>query len=159
MVTRATVDKIISKEELSVIIHAYDIVEEGPDDSELSSTQTARISCPPGLIPEFKVGDIVFVCIEDNDLGVPVVMGKLILDDCSEENIGKSNAYLNTLNVSGSAKLSSSTSIGEVTQENIKCLKGVNKNIQDQLDFIFNDNINVMNTLATKLNNFAAKFD
>jgi hypothetical protein len=134
MVTKATVEKIISNEEISVNIPAYDIVEEGTDEEELSSSQVARISCPPGFIPDFTVGDTVFVCIEDNDLGEPVVMGKLLLDGCSEDSVGSSRATLSKLKVTGATKLSKDTNIGEVTDKHILCLKDARSNIQEQLD-------------------------
>ena len=159
MVTKATVEKILSNEELSVKIHAYDIVEEGPDDDELSSTQVARISCPSGFIPDFKVGDTVFVCIEDNDLGEPVVMGKLLLDKCKEDTVGTSRATLSKLKVIGSTELSATTKIGEVTDKQIQYLKGAKSNLQDQLDAQLANEVSLLNSLTTKLNEFATKID
>ena len=155
MVTKATVEKIISNEELGVRIHAYDIVEEGPDDEELSSTQVARISSVAGFIPDFAVGDTVYICIEDNDLGEPVVMGKLLLDRCSESTVGTSRATLSKLTVKESVKLCRNTSIGNVTADNISYLKGASSNIQSQLNTQLSQRISLLNELTSKLNIFA----
>lgn len=155
MVTKAKVEKIISNEELSVKIHAYDIVEEGPNEDDLSSSQVARISCPSGFIPDFKVGDTVFVCIEDNDLGEPVVIGKLLLDNCKEDNVGTSRAALSKLKVTGSTELGATTNIGDVTSKNIECLKGARTNIQDQIDSQLSYEVSLLNNLTNKFNIFA----
>ncbi len=157
MVTKAKVEKIISNEELSVKIHAYDIVEEGSDEADLPSSQVARISCPSGFIPDFKVGDTVFVCLEDNDLGEPVVIGKLLLDRCKEDNVGTSRATLSKLKVTGSTELCATTKIGDVTPENIECLKGARTNLQNQIDSQLSYEVSLLNSLTNKFNIFANK--
>ena len=159
MVTKATVQKVLSNEALRVKIHAYDMVEEGPDEDNLASTQVARINCPPGFIPDFKVGDTVYICIGDNDLNDPIVMGKLLLDKCKESTVGTSRATLSKLFVTGSAELGANTKIGDVTAKNIECIKGARSNLQDQLDTQLSKEVSLLNTLTTELNDFSSRIN
>lgn len=46
----------------------------------------AAIVCIPGLEIEYKVGDIVVVGFEDNDLGSPIVLGYLKLSNTKLES-------------------------------------------------------------------------
>lgn len=61
----------------------------------------------PGLNNEYKVGDCIFCAFEDNDLGSPIILGKLYL---SNKNEGSGD--LETLRVSHSVDLPSNTRVG-----------------------------------------------
>jgi hypothetical protein len=154
MVTRAIVDEVISNEELRVSIAAYGEVIEEDGEPDLSTSQIARINSVPGFVPNFKKGDSVFVCIEDNDLGKPIVMGKLLTNNCDINSVGISNAKLSSLIVVGSTTLGSDTHIGEVSSEHIKCLSGATSNIQKNLDSIWGDRDRILKTVTGKLTTF-----
>lgn len=161
MVTTAKVLSVISNEEVKVQIDAYDEYEDDPNTSEddLSNTHTARVSSVPGFIPDFKVGDIVFVCIKDNRLDEPIVMGKHLLDECKENTVGTSRATLSKLVVNDAVRLCEDTEIGDVKKEQISYLKGAKSNIQAQLDTQLNQRETLLSKLTTKLTTFTDKMN
>ena len=159
MVTKATVKKKLSDEEVRVYIPMYEGVEEEDGEKDLSNTQTARIISVSGIIPDLYEGDTVYVCIEDNNLGDPIVMGKLLLDGCTEKTVGTSRATFSKLVVKNEATLCSNTSIGDVTSKNISYLKGVRSNIQNQFDTIVSQRDKLFETLSTKFTTFADNLD
>ena len=64
---------------------------DGAAESKGSTPKTelnwASVVCIPGLDVEYRVGDVVIVGFEDNDLGKPIVLGylKLALGYTSEQ--------------------------------------------------------------------------
>lgn len=131
MVTRAKILEIISDEEVKIEVPAFGLIEEMEGEDDVNSMPHARICTVPGCYPNFKSGDVVLICIEDNDLSTPMIMGRLIPDDGS---LGTSNATLQNLTVEKDSVLAKNTTIGDVTAENIEQLIGANYNIQGQLD-------------------------
>ena len=90
------------------------------------------ICSAPGSCPNFKLGDVVIVGFENDDLGKPIIIGQLF---CANTK-GASTATLQSLEVLGSAKLSYNTSIGKVTSEELACLTGLKGNLEKRLQFI-----------------------
>ena len=133
MVTKAIVHRIVSDTEVIVKVPAFDLVEEEAGEDDVNSLPRARIATTPGCIPKFKVNDTVYVCIEDNDLSKPIIMGVLVTSQ-PEPTRSTSDATFESLKVNVNAILPEDTSIGDVGKENIQMLCGVNSNIQKQFD-------------------------
>lgn len=136
MVTKAIIHRIVSDTEVIVKVPAFDLVEEEEGEEDVNSLPRARITATPGCRPKFKVNDTVYVCIEDNDLSKPIIMGTLITGQ-PEATRSTSDATFESLKVNVNTALPEDTSIGIVTKDDIRRLYGVRENVQKQ----FNDNM------------------
>lgn len=97
------------------------------------SIPTAIVTISPGVYPALKTGDVVLVGFEDGDIDKPIIVGLLF----SENSLNTfSDIFSSSLNVKVNATLPEDTTIGEVSSANIKQLRGVNINLQTQLDNI-----------------------
>lgn len=152
MVTRAIVKKIdSSNNSLVVQVPKFGLIEEGSGEEEVNELPTARIATTPGCSPNYKVGDTVFICIEDTDLSSPVVMGIFIPNN---GEVRTSDAKFDSLEVIVNTKLSEDTSIGKVTKDEIKCLEKVNENIQQQFDRNTQQKIELMEYIGDTLDKY-----
>ena len=133
----------------NVEIFAYGKYEEAENEEDLSATQEAIVAVCPGLSPAYKAGDIVYVCIEDNKLDTPVIMGALHTKNLKS----LSDAKFSSLIVSGNTKLGEDTTIGSVTKDNIKSLIGVRGNIQNQIDANISTQISLLDDISSMLDN------
>ena len=128
------------------VIAYYDYIQNGGKEA-LNHTIDARVAMSSGITPAYKKGDKVYVCIEDNRLDVPVIMGALKCDALKSV----SDASLSSLTVSGNTKLSADTSIGKVTKEHIACLENVKSNIQEQFDTNIKTQIALLENMKSML--------
>lgn len=149
MVTKAIVKAIRSSDnEVDLYIPIYDGYKPTPNSSTLTTNYNANICTLPGVTPNYQVGDVVYICIEDNNLQEPVIMGLLY----PTKNVKTvSDGKFSSLCVTVNTKLSADTTIGEVTAENIKCLSNVNKNIQTQFDQNLSEKVSLLEYLTDKL--------
>jgi hypothetical protein len=165
MVTRGKVVSV-SDETVKVYIPKFGLIEEGEGEPQVEEYLDARIATVPGCKPHYEVNDIVFICIEDNDLGSPVVMGLFIPDNAKDDSFRTSDAILKSLQVvgnkeksaqknSGYARLPYDTTIGDVTKDNIKCLEKVHTNIQDQFDENMAQKILMLEYLCVALDKYS----
>lgn len=150
MVTRAKIVKVISDKEVQVEVPMFGLIQEGEGEDQINELPRARISTTPGCSPNFKKNDVVLICIEDNDLNNPMVMGRLIADDSS---VGTSNVEFDTAKINKDITLPKNTKIGKVTADNISYLAGVTSSIQTQFDTNINQKITLMNWVTQLLNN------
>ena len=149
MVTKAIVKAVRNnKNEIDLYIPVYDDYEESPGEKELSPRYHATICTPPGICPNYQVNDTVFICIEDVNLSEPVIMG-LLYPANNKDTL--SDATFSSLVVNVNTTLSSDTSIGKVTKDNIKCLEKARTNIQDQLDTNTNQKIALLDYMSNQL--------
>ena len=153
MVTKALVHRIISDTEVVVKVPAFDLIEEDEGEEDVSSLPVARITATAGCRPKLKINDIVYVCIEDNDLSKPIIMGTLITSQ-PEATRSTSDATFDSLKVNVNTVLPEDTKIGNVTKEDIKRLSGVKENIQKQ----FNDNMSQKVSLLTFMTDTINKY-
>lgn len=117
-VTKAIIKQLPSKQSNKYLINIPIFDSAGaPKDSKLSASQMEATLCyQPGNINSYRENDIVYITFEDNDLGRPVIIGKLFLN--KEEN--STNYSLNQdLEVTNKANLPINTHIGEVSGENL----------------------------------------
>lgn len=149
MVTKAEIKAIRNnKNEIDLYIPVYNDYVESPGEKELSARHHATICTPPGICPNYQVGDVVFICIEDVDLSEPVIMGLLYP---SKNKNTVSDATFSSLTVKSNTVLSEDTSIGKVTKANIKCLERVSSNIQDQFETNIKEKVELLDYISEKL--------
>lgn len=151
MVTKAQIEKIISENEVQIKVPMFGMIEEEADEEEVNDLPNARICTTPGCSPNYKKGDVVLICIEDNDLTNPIIMGKFIPDN---NTVGTSDANFDILKVLEETTLSKKTTIGKVLPENIEHLEKSKWNLQLQFDTNTNQKIEVLNFLTDSLNQF-----
>ena len=134
--------------EVQIKIPMFGLIEEGEGEEQVNELPYARICTVPGCFPNFKQGDTVLICIEDNNLDNVMIMGRLITDD---GKVGTSVATFENLTVEKDTVLARNTTIGEVLPENIEHLIGSEYNIQTQFDTNINEQINLINWTWEKL--------
>lgn len=153
MVTKAIVHRIISDTEVVVKVPAFDLIEEEDGEEDVSSLPRARITATAGCRPKLRVNDIVYVCIEDNDLSKPIIMGTLITD-APEATRSTSDAVFDSLKVNVNTNLAEDTTIGKVKKDEIKRLSGVKENIQKQFDDNMNQKIALLDFMTLVINSY-----
>ena len=121
MITKAIIKEIIDKYQVRVDIPL------------LNSTLDSIVCTLPKAKFYPEIGDIVFVAFEDYDLGKPVIIGSLFKESSNTSNIDI-NAV--SLKVDGHTTLSSDTTIGNITFEQLKYLEGLQQNIQSTFELI-----------------------
>ena len=149
MVTRAIIKRVISEKEVQVEVPMFGLIEEGEGEEQVNELPVARISTTPGCCPNFKQNDVVLICIEDNDLNNPMVMGRLIPED---KSIGTSNGVFETFKVNKDATLSRNTTIGKVSADSLSCMEGVTSNVQTQFNTNLSQKVELLDWLTELLN-------
>ena len=136
MVCKAIIESKLTKYKVKVRIPS---LHNGTTSIGAVATQgvpVATIAVPPGVYPSLKVGDIVFVAFEDDNIDKPVVLSCLFNDNCY--NISN-DAIHDSLEVKVNAKLPKDTQIGDITPTNIEQLKGLHSNVQLEFNGINNE--------------------
>lgn len=133
MITKGIVEEIVDSYYVKVRLPIYDGVPIGTTYVPTDDLNRATVCTLPSIRPHLKIGDVVFVGFEDNDLGKPIILGCLY----RESTTGSvSNIIADSLTVNIDAHLSAETSIGDVTPNEIGSLKGIRDNIQGQIDAV-----------------------
>lgn len=91
----------------------------------------ASICVLPNELPNIQVGDIVFVGFEDHDASKPVILGYLY---GSSPYTTKCSLSADSLRVETQTELGANTYIGQVSPNEIECLKGLVGSVQGQLN-------------------------
>ena len=151
MITKAYIQEVLSPHRVRVRIPLYHMIENvnGSVPSTLLPIATMAIQPNAKVLPE--VGDVVIVAFEEDDLSSPIVIGYLYSPN---ECLSKLDIDCSSIIVGGDATLSSSTVIGDISYDNIECLKNQRDNIADALFKISSDIDNLnrrLNELEYKL--------
>lgn len=86
MITRAIVEDVdLQAGKLQVRIPILDGMQFNSERLSNVELNWAAVLCTPGLEIDYKVGDIVVVGFEDNDIGSPIVLGYLKLANTTLE--------------------------------------------------------------------------
>lgn len=136
MLFKGTVEKIIDSYTVKVRIPFLHKVSSALNYTLPEDLPEAHISTLPNTRPNIKVGDVVIIGFENNDLSRPMILGYLFTDNPYETTC---SPIFNSLEVQYDTSLSANTSIGDVTSENIKCLLGVKENLQQQINQLKNE--------------------
>jgi len=126
---RAIIQSIDSNYQVTVRIPFYDYAEDSLGSTTNSKLYKASICTMPGCKPAYVVGDIVYVDFENNDLSKPVVLGVLY----REGSLSSLDISCQSMTSEISTTLSSDTTIGNITKDEIKSLSRVSDNIQYQI--------------------------
>ena len=132
MITKGIIVKLVG-DKATVRLPIFDGIEGAQNstaDINLSQATTCTLPNASNLL---SVNDVVYVAFEDDDISKPVIIGHLKKDGLTDT---KPNLKLNQLSTESITKLSDRTSIGDISSTEIKMLKGVQSNIQLQLDNI-----------------------
>lgn len=131
MLCKAIIESKLSKYKFKVRIPSLHKGVESIGATPTQSIPSAIASISAGVYPALKVNDVVLVGFEDDDIDKPIIVGLLFSE--SAYNVG-SDIISDSLQVKVNTVLPEETQIGEVTSGNIKFLKGLNNNVQTQLD-------------------------
>lgn len=134
MVTKAIIESIESEYEVTVRIPMLDAGKDFSTSTSTTNLAKAIICVPPKCMYSPAIGDVVIVSFEDNDYGKPVILGCLSKKSGNESS---TSIDCSVLNVSGAAKLSDQTSIGDISYSQLQYLAntiGVADGVQNELN-------------------------
>lgn len=131
MIARGIVEKVYEKNSVAVRIPIFDSSPTSSDRTPTDSLGRATICTLPNSIPNVRVGDVVYVGFENNDISLPVIIGYVYIDS---EYTTRQGLSLQSLEVISNAKLPSDTMIGDVSAKDIATLVGIKQNIQEQIE-------------------------
>lgn len=129
--TRAIVEGMVDDFHYRVRIPVLNKIAAAIGATPVQELSIATIAIPPGVSPKFRSGDIVFVEFEEGDTSKPVIVGSLF--NTLDSQI-VSDAKFDSLSVNVNTTLKRETQIGEVTADNIANIKGLNTNVQYEID-------------------------
>ena len=129
--TRAIVEGMVDDFHYRVRIPVLNKIAAAIGATPVEELSIATIAVEPGVSPKFRSGDIVFVEFEEGDTSKPVIVGSLF--NTLDSKI-VSDAKFDSLSVNVNTTLQRETQIGEVTADNIANIKGLNTNVQYEID-------------------------
>lgn len=129
--TRAIVEGMVDDFHYRVRIPVLNKIAAAIGATPVEELSIATIAITPGVSPKFRSGDIVFVEFEEGDTSKPVIVGSLF--NTLDSQI-VSDAKFDSLSVNVNTTLKRETQIGEVTADNIANIKGLNTNVQYEID-------------------------
>lgn len=129
--TRAIVEGMVDDFHYRVRIPVLNKIAAAIGATPVEELSIATIAIPPGVSPKFRSGDIVFMEFEEGDTSKPVIVGSLF--NTLDSQI-VSDAKFDSLSVNVNTTLKRETQIGEVTADNIANIKGLNTNVQYEID-------------------------
>ena len=129
--TRAIVEGMVDDFHYRVRIPVLNKIAAAIGATPVEELSIATIAVEPGVSPKFRSGDIVFVEFEEGDTSKPVIVGSLF--NTLDSQI-VSDAKFDSLLVNVNTTLQRETQIGEVTADNIANIKGLNTNVQYEID-------------------------
>lgn len=130
MITRGIIEKSIDEYRVKVRVPSVDRMSTSSVHTSTDNLNTAIFATLPGCEVHLQPGDVVIVSIDDSGDSA-IILGYLY----RMESVNKQCSYrADSLIVTDAATLSNNTTIGEVNSSEIACLKGVNENLQKQLD-------------------------
>ena len=129
--TRAIVEGMVDDFHYRVRIPVLNKIAAAIGATPVEELSIATIAVEPGVSPKFRSGDILFVEFEEGDTSKPVIVGSLF--NTLDSQI-VSDAKFDSLSVNVNTTLQRETQIGEVTADNIANIKGLNTNVQYEID-------------------------
>lgn len=119
MITRAIINKIdYESNKIRVRIPIYDGAQNSQESTSDDDLSWASVLYIPGLTIDYKIGDIVIVGFEDDDIGKPIILGYLRLVN-GESDEARISANLNNLTVNDKLSTSTNVKFGKLTYEQI----------------------------------------
>ena len=75
MITRGIIEEKISPYKFKVRIPIFDRAKEDSIKTSTKDLSIATASVPKGVLNNLDVEDVVFIAFENNDIGMPVIIG------------------------------------------------------------------------------------
>ena len=133
MITRGIVEKSIDEYHVKIRIPSVDRMDTSSVYTSTDNLNTAILATLPGCEVQLQPGDVVIVSIEEELRESAVILGYLY----RRESLEKHCSYrADSLIVDNATQLSKDTTIGEVQAHELSYLRGLNENLQKQLDDI-----------------------
>lgn len=148
MVTKAIVEQLIDPYHVRVRIPSIDRTLQSAVHTTTEHLNVALVCTLPGCDPNIRVGDVVFISFDDYSENQVVIIGHLY---SKYQETPLCNLALQSLNVSDTATLPDNTSIGDVSSDEVRCLKGSRYSLQEQIDSL-QEQINLLSSGTQHLN-------
>lgn len=120
-----------------VRVPIYNKLQTDLDGTPTKDLDTAAIASLPGISPGYKIGDVVMVDYENDDVGAPIITGLL---HCENQSGSTSDINCNTLNVNINYALpntANDTSGNTMTSDTITALSsGTNIDLNNKINTI-----------------------
>lgn len=130
MITKAIVEKVIDNYNIRIRVPSLDRTYQSSVYTNNEDLNVALVCTLPGCDPNIKVGDVVFVSLEDTDDDRAVILGYLYRTKKTETLC---DMLLSKLNVANVAVLPEDTTIGNVSSFELQQLSGIRGNVQLQI--------------------------
>ena len=130
MITKAIVEKVIDNYNIRVRVPSLDRTYQSSVYTNNEDLNVAIVCTLPGCDPNIKVGDVVFVSLEETEEDRAVILGYLYRTKKTETLC---DMLLSKLNVANVAVLPEDTSIGNVSSFELQQLSGIRGNVQLQI--------------------------
>lgn len=133
MITRAIIEEVVDLFSYRVRIPIFDRIESATHHTSFENLLIAKASVSKGSNNQFQKGDVVFVAFENNDLGSPVIIGHLYRNALLQDQLGPIIEATN-LTITGKASLPITTTIGDLSYNQLFYLSNVESDIQAQIN-------------------------
>ena len=133
MIYKGIVESIDNKYAVKVRIPLLHRTTKSNEYTSVEDLPEACICTLPNSSVKLELNDIVFVAFENNDESRPIIIGHLYKEAISKGYL--STKFLN-LEVEDETKLSTETTIGNISYSELSTLMGIKENIQQQLNQI-----------------------
>lgn len=130
MITKAIVEKVIDNYNIRIRVPSLDRTYQSSVYTNNEDLNVAVVCTLPGCDPNIKVGDVVFVSLEDTEDDRAVILGYLYRTKKTETLC---DMLLSKLNVEDVAVLPEDTTIGNVSSFELQQLNGIRGNVQLQI--------------------------
>ena len=130
MITKAIVEKVIDNYNIRVRVPSLDRTYQSSVYTNNEDLNVAIVCTLPGCDPNIKVGDVVFVSLEETEEDRAVILGYLYRTKKTETLC---DMLLSKLNVANVALLPEDTTIGNVSSFELQQLSGIRGNVQLQI--------------------------
>ena len=130
MITKAIVEKVIDNYNIRIRVPSLDRTYQSSVYTNNEDLNVALVCTLPGCDPNIKVGDVVFVSLEDTEEDRAVILGYLYRTKKTETLC---DMLLSKLNVANVAILPEDTTIGNVSSFELQQLSGIRGNVQLQI--------------------------
>lgn len=130
MITKAIVEKVIDNYNIRIRVPSLDRTYQSSVYTNNEDLNVAIVCTLPGCDPNIKVGDVVFVSLEDTEEDRAVILGYLYRTKKTETLC---DMLLSKLNVADAAVLPEDTTIGNVSSFELQQLSGIRGNVQLQI--------------------------
>lgn len=113
MITKAIIESTNINNQYKIRIPKYHKLSGVTEASSYEQLPLASVCYFPGIIPNYAIGDVVYIDFENGDLSYPVILGKLLCDNNNLEN-SICDVTVRSLNVKVDSTLSTDTKIGNL---------------------------------------------